>query len=170
MNRKIGWSLCIFALLMLFFGQNKPSVEKEMMEAMKIEFPSYAAGEIFDSHGGFHGDGVLQAKWVLKEEEYEEVVREVAASPHWHELSILPLEQGILLYGGTWQGTEYEYKLAEKAGIPKTEKGYYLFIDDAGYRQVEEEGCHLLARYSYNIVYALLDSEEKTLYFMKYDS
>ena len=113
-----------------------------------------------DSHGGFHGDGILFA------------VLDCSAAPpahekaaHWKEL---PLTENLAKLASA------DYISAKDSGplFPRIENGLYFFKDR--YSDLWEwerySDANVLNRYSENFTLAIYDADTQTLYYCRIDT
>lgn len=148
--------------------------EVEITSAVGIGVTDGEYTEIYESHGGFHGDGVTYSKVQFSD---DSALKDIKKSEHWKEL---PLSDNVaaLLYGVTME----EDGAVESIGpyitnddgnalAPKVENGYYFFMD----RQTDEDediydDSSVLGRSSYNFTVAVYDTDTDTMHYFKLDT
>ena len=124
----------------------------------------------YDTHGGFHGDGV--SCQVLRFPD-DGLAEQIAQNVNW---SSFPMDRTseALVYGIAWWEGDMIYKsgpyLTDDDGaclIPPIQNGFYRLID----RQSGEiaEGP-LLERASFNFTFAAYDAEQRLLYYCRFDT
>lgn len=140
---------CIFEII-----ENK-------FDTLKGEFyinkKDYEVIEMFDNHGGFHGDG--HSLLVLDCSKNKEKILSIVDK--WEKV---PMSKNIyeMMYGG---------RLPLFNTIPKIENGYYKFYDrhpEASENRNSDED--LLARYSYNFSVAVYDVDNNIFYYFELDT
>jgi len=99
-----------------------------------------------------HGDGEYYAVFDLSSKEVNELTKRIEVSKEW---TALPLTSEQKQLASTY---------LKKSNFSGIKNGYYLFIDNSN------EDSPLLERYSYNVIFALLDLEQNRLYVLQYDS
>ncbi len=122
----------------------------------------------FDSHGGFHGDGIAYAAVTFPDQEAE---RAIAQNPDWKKY---PLEDTVqaLLYGVTTDSESIGPYVTDDDGeplFPEIRDGYYLLLDRYG----ETAPGHqedILNRASFHFTVAVYDRETRTLYYAELDT
>ena len=94
---------------------------------------------------------------------------EIKESVSWHKL---PLSENLnlIMYGGSLNETYYGYELANEAGIPKIENGYYVFVDKHKKSKDIYSDKDLFNRASFNFIVALYDEESNSFYYYEFDT
>ena len=125
----------------------------------------------YDTHGGFHGDGVSCQVLQFPDGSLAETLSQ---NEDWRPF---PLDRTAeaLAYGITWQEEDMTYSvgpyLTDKEDgdclIPDIQSGYYRLID----RQngALSEGSLLESR-SFNLTFAAYDAEQRLLYYCRFDT
>lgn len=126
----------------------------------------------YDTHGGFHGDGISCVALRFDDGKTAEQIKE---SGKWRPF---PLDETVkaLVYGVTYKDGTEAYSVGPylqdedgKALIPEIKNGYYLMIDrQEGKSGAAEAG--LLERASMNFSLGIYDTDSDTLYYCEYDS
>lgn len=134
----------------------------------RTDQPSYAARQLVlnlpscqsftsaDSHGGFHGDGLLHMELIFSPEDGETVAEAISTHPSglWNPF---PMDQEMEDF--LWNGG------AGMAEWPVPEEGWWFLMD----RQTDGEGS-MFNRYSQNYTFACYDSETNTLRYLEFDT
>lgn len=121
-----------------------------------------------DTHGGLHGDGEYFVVFQLTENQYIYFLENVSYNKRWMDL---PMSKDLnkFIFGERKSLEKYEGHGENK--IPKiTRHGKYYFHDKFVEQYPQNKGTSILDRPSCNFVFGLLDSENKRLYIMEYDS
>lgn len=151
--------ICLLAFVITAGGCGKPSGRN----CLGFYVSDYEIIEENDSHGGFHGDGTYTLKLDCSKN------REKAknALKGWNEL---PLSENVslLMYGGTKDGREYGYNLADLGNFPEIESGYYKFYDEQSSNHSDDS--ELFDRYSFNVKVGIYDIETDILYYVEFDT
>ena len=125
----------------------------------------YSVVEEQDTHDGFLGDGsyYLILDCADNREQALETVKD------WREL---PLSENLnlIMYGGTRDGAEYRFNLAEEAHMPKIENGFYIFEDRHSESRDSADDSELFERYSFNFSLAVYDTDADKMYYFKFDT
>lgn len=122
-----------------------------------------------DTHSGFHGDGTTYTRIKFEGEVAENICTEIKENNNWNELPFYENLQ-LIMYGGTKNNVEYNYKLADEVGIPTVQNGYWIFIDRAGNQKTLKEDTKLFDRYSFNFTIAIYDTDNNVLYYYEIDT
>jgi hypothetical protein len=115
-----------------------------------------------DSHGGFHGDGVLYEEIQLEGDDITIFVKNALNTNYWRKL---PMDGDLkkLIYGE--HGSNYSYGGCGEMMPKDIANGLYYFND----RYYTHEGS-IFDRYSQNFNFALFDINKGKLYILKFDS
>lgn len=118
-----------------------------------------------DTHGGFLGDGL----YVLTLDCAQNRDKALATVSTW---KTLPLSENLqlMLYGGERNGTIYGYDLAQEAGIPQIDNGWYRFEDRHDQSKDPADDTALFNRFSYNFSLAIYDADADRLYYLEFDT
>ena len=118
-----------------------------------------------DTHGGFLGDGL----YVLTLDCAQNRDKALATVSTW---KTLPLSENLqlMLYGGERNGTIYGYDLAQEAGIPQIDNGWYRFEDRHDQSKDPADDTTLFNRFSYNFSLAIYDADADRLYYLEFDT
>lgn len=124
----------------------------------------------YDSHGGFHGDGISMAVYALDE---DAAVKQMQTLPGWRK-GALDKNTVILSYGSSteenWQQGPYITDQDRRALVPQKDWVYWYFED----RQAEENSderysTNVLNRPSLNFTLALYENSGR-LYVFRMDT
>lgn len=122
-----------------------------------------------DTHGGFHGDGLLYMEMNLDEEPLETAIQ-------YHDLwKPLPLSENLqaFVYGQHNGGTFIGPYLDDEEGnplVPPIANGYYYFKDRYDESTNIYDDSKLFGRYSYNLTLSIYDMDTNTLYYCEFDT
>jgi len=166
-------SLLILCIMLLLVGCGNKDIRNELSERLEIDVSSGKNVEESDSHGGFHGDGLLVQKISFED---DKVLDEIKDNQKW---KAFPLSRNIeaLVYGIKEETAESVHisgpYLTDENGegiIPEIKDGYYYFYD----RHSESEDSYneedVLNRVSFNFTMAVYDSENNVLYYVEFDT
>lgn len=123
----------------------------------------------YDDHGGFHGDGIAFYRMKVFGGGWEKKVRE---SADWHAL---PLQEYLswLAYGRPGaSGVPLSKQYGPKPFFPRVEHGYYYFRDyhRKALTPYDPEDVRGPERASYNFYLVIYDTDQRMLYFCKFDT
>lgn len=128
------------ALLPLLGGCGQESMEDYVARNLEIDLPEPVSVTYADSHGGFHGDGLLHIELTFDLEDRAAVEEEVSHHPSgcWNPF---PMDEHMeeVVYGS----------YADELSWPVPENGWWYLLD----RQEDGEGG-MLTRHSYNYTFA----------------
>lgn len=166
-------SLLILYIMLLLAGCGNKDIQNEISERLEIDVSSGKNVEESDSHGGFHGDGLLVQKISFED---DKVLDEIKDNQKW---KAFPLSRNIeaLAYGVKDETEDSVHiigpYLTDESGvaiIPEIKDGYYYFYD----RHSESEDPYneedVLNRVSFNFTLAIYDSENNVLYYVEFDT
>ncbi|MBF4695759.1 hypothetical protein [Fusibacter ferrireducens] len=156
---------CICALCSCSHKSNIDYVSKDL----RINLPDNIEYNLVDTHGGFHGDGELLVTVKFDEESRKNLLEDIKSNKSWKKLPLAP-DLELIMYGGERNGITYSYKLAESAGIPTIENGYWLFIDRFNDINIIHDSQNLFDRGSFNFTLALFDTDNNVLYYYEFDT
>lgn len=143
------------------------SVEKNL--GVSLSGGTLAGG--FDSHGGFHYDGLEYVEISLS----GDISESIKHAKGWRAFP-LPDEISLIIYGGHSGDTEYAPQITDVNGdtplIPQIKNGYYFFFDKQNAEQNLDpyDYSKTLSGVSVNYLLAVYDSDSKKLYFCEYDT
>lgn len=162
MKRYAILALCFVLMLSLLAGctviKKGPDTEA-FSEILGVDLTDTTASDYFDSHGGFHGDGILFIKYHFFDETGK---AEVAKSEKWRDLPLS--ETGEEIVGGFLNDRESEPL------IPQIENGRWFFEDRHPERNNPADDSEVLNRNSVNFTFAIFDYDTNTLYFAMMDT
>lgn len=156
--------LAFLAFGFIIYFKYETSINKRISKELDIEIPYDVEFKHTDSHGGFHGDGILFAKAQFSEKNADKIKSNIIKT--WNKV---PLTENIrtILYGNE----SYSSELGKRLGLPKIHNGYWIFIDRHGGNIREKNGGEkILSRPSANYSFAVFDIDNKILYYLEYDS
>lgn len=154
--RVIGLSLF---LVLLFFGCGSFERNERISALLSIDVTQGTEVCSYDSHGGFHGDGVLCYGLQFPD---HGAVEEIEGNPHWKSLPLKD-EMEQLLYGmkDDTQGNTL---------LPAISNGYYFFYDRHSESTDPYDDTEVFNRYSFNVTVAIYDTDSNILYYIELDT
>ena len=151
--RQALWALLPLLLLMSACGGERGA--DYVARSLEIDLPEPASVASGDSHGGFHGDGLLHIELTFAPDDLAAVEEAVSHHPsgYWNPF---PMDGHMeeVLYGNCGE-----------AAWPVPERGWWYLMD----RQTDGEGG-MLSRYSFNYTFAAYDSDTGILYYQELDT
>lgn len=152
----------ILLLMVLLLNDSGCAAQEEIFGLSPQDFTVVAES---DSHGGFLGDGL----YVLTLDCAQNRDKALATVSTW---KTLPLSENLqlMLYGGERNGTIYGYDLAQEAGIPQIDNGWYRFEDRHDQSKDPADDTALFNRFSYNFSLAIYDADADRLYYLEFDT
>ena len=129
------------------------------------------SGEVLvesDTHGGFHGDGLLFAAFSFSD---DSISRQIANDNDW---SPLPWSHKLttLAYGSGTAAIRNGPYLTDGNGtpvLPAVQNGYYFFYDRHSQAEDPRDESAVF-RGSFNFTLALYDTDTDTLYYVEFDT
>ena len=158
--RKIIYSILIAIIIFTITGCMSLSTIEYIKLETNIDISKCNILIDNDGHGGFLGDG----EYFVKADCSNDSKNMLNQISFWNELP-LPEDIQLIMYGGEKDGINYQYKFADKVGIPEIKNGVYLFVD----RHIQSDKS-FLNRSSYNFTVVLYDKDFDTFYYYEYDS
>lgn len=126
-----------------------------------------------DSHGGFHGDGLLAVTISLTQEQAQPLLSQFERLSAWHPFP-LPENLTTALYGKTTTGYSQAALIREESTdtllVPEISNGWYYFYDRHSQAEDPLDDSPLFSRASYNCTIAIFDADTLTLYFFEIDT
>ena len=165
----LALSLC---LLSGCLGGGVPDQMDQIKQQTGIDVSGGTELSQYDTHGGFHGDGISCYAYTFSD---DSCLQQVSQADGW---SAFPLDETAetLLYGVTEETEPTMFSagpyFTDGEGaclVPPIENGYYRLIDrhsDAG--KPGDKG--LLARGSFNCTLAVYDADAAVFYFCELDT
>ena len=164
MKAKLALSIAATLALLLFCVVVTVNSPRSLAgEALGIDLPRPIETQWSDDHGGFLGDGVTRGVLVFSSQNGAALEKALAEHEAWHTLP-LPEPVQLFVYGGEKDGVNYGEPMKN---VPKITEGYYYFRDRLHDTFSTDQ---LMDAYSYNATIALYDTQNTTLYLIKYDT
>lgn len=116
----------------------------------------------YDSHGGFHGDGISYLEMSFGAEPGKRLEEEIRSSDLWREL---PLSENLDQLAENAMPQEGDY---ESPAVAK--RGYYCFIDRHSESIDAQDDTDVMGRSSCNYTLAVYDTEKNMLYYVALDT
>ena len=149
MKKGWRWILLLFGMILTWQCLREPTAVRTLESVLVVDLPRGIGVEYTDTHGGFHGDGELNAVVMFQSaKQGERFVRQI--SDTW-----MPLPAKTEILSAVRQ---------EWAELPMVEEGYWMFRD----RYFEQYGERASYRL-WNSTFAVLDTEEWMLYVFELD-
>ena len=143
--------------LLLLLGQCGQESEADCVaRSLDIDLPEPVSVTYGDSHGGFHGDGLLHIELTFAPEDMANVEEAVSHHPsgYWNPF---PMDEHMeeVVYGSR----------ADELSWPVPENGWWFLLD----RQENGAGG-MLTRHSFNYTFAAYDCDTGILYYQELDT
>lgn len=151
MKKKI---LCVLLITLLLVLGNYRGSRDRVGRDLQINLRAGTVLEDKDTHGGFHGDG---DRWMVVKFE-KDISKQLEENDDWKEM---PLTENL-------EAAVHRFALFPD-GVEASE-GYYYFRDYHSQSTDPTDDSQLFARYSYNFVLAIYDSQTQTLYYSETDT
>ena len=162
--------IIVLMLLMIFslVGCGKKDIQSDISESLGIDVRGTVLMDS-DSHGGFHGDGMLFQQISFED---SKLTDEIKDNDGWKPM---PLSQNMeaLVYGIEVDTSSIGPYLTDESGdtiIPDIQNGYYYFYDRHSESKDPFSDKDILNRASFNFTLALYDSDNHVLYYVEFDT
>lgn len=163
--------ILVLMLLMIFslVGCGKKDIQSDISESLGIDVRKGNVLMDSDSHGGFHGDGMLFQQISFEDSKFSD---EIKYNDGWKPM---PLSQNMeaLVYGIEVDTSSIGPYLTDESGdtiIPDIQNGYYYFYDRHSESKDPFSDKDILNRASFNFTLALYDSDNRVLYYVEFDT
>lgn len=145
------------------------TVQQELTRTLGINVQGGREIESHDTHGGFHGDGLM---FTALEFADDTAAVQASASSNWQPLPLSPTLTA-LAYGsdsGPIRSGPYLTDSNGKSVLPAIQNGYYFFRDRHTQSTDSRDERDVLSRGSFNFTLALYDTDTNMLYYIEYDT
>ena len=163
--------MMVLMLLMIFslVGCGKKDIQSNISESLEIDVSKGTVLTNSDSHGGFHGDGMLFQQISFEDSKLSDEIKD---NDSWKPM---PLSQNMeaLVYGIEEGTSSIGPYLTDESGntiIPDIQNGYYYFYDRHSETKDPYSDKDILDRASFNFTLALYDSDNHVLYYVEFDT
>ena len=163
--------IIVLMLLMIFslVGCGKKDIQSDISESLGIDVRKGNVLMDSDSHGGFHGDGMLFQQISFEDSKFSDEMKD---NDGWKPM---PLSQNMeaLVYGIEVDTSSIGPYLTDESGdtiIPDIQNGYYYFYDRHSESKDPFSDKDILNRASFNFTLALYDSDNRVLYYVEFDT
>ena len=163
--------IIVLILLMIFslVGCGKKDIQSDISESLGIDVRKGNVLMDSDSHGGFHGDGMLFQQISFEDSKFSDEIKD---NDGWKPM---PLSQNMeaLVYGIEVDTSSIGPYLTDESGdtiIPDIQNGYYYFYDRHSESKDPFSDKDILNRASFNFTLALYDSDNRVLYYVEFDT
>lgn len=157
--------LIIFSLV----GCGKKDIQSDISDSIGIDVSKGTVLTDSDSHGGFHGDGMMFQQILFEDSDLSDEIKD---NGNWNPM---PLSENIeaLVYGIEEGTSSIGPFLTDESGnpiIPDIQNGYYYFYDRHSESKEPLSDEDVLSRASFNFTLAVYDSDNHILYYVEFDT
>ena len=145
------------------------TIQQELTRTLGINVQGGREIESHDTHGGFHGDGLM---FTALEFADDTAAVQASASSNWQPLPLSPTLTA-LAYGsdsGPIRSGPYLTDSNGKSVLPAIQNGYYFFLDRHSQSKDPHDETQVLSRHSFNFTLALYDTDTNILYYIEFDT
>lgn len=167
----IGYEKMVLLLLIIFSlaGCGKKDTQSDISDSIGIDVSKGTVLTDSDSHGGFHGDGMMFQQITFED---SKLLDEIKDNGSW---KTMPLSQNIeaRVYGVEEDTSRIGPYLTDESGdtiIPNIQNGYYYFYDRHSESKEPYNDEDVLNRASFNFTLAVYDSDNHVLYYVEFDT
>lgn len=153
------------------FANQEAKLKRSISTELSINCSLANIVDSYDSHGGFHGDGISFYQLNFPD---DSIVDDIKKNTDWREL---PLTDNLtaLVYGEKIDDCYYTPSIVkdndwEHPLFPQIENGYYCFIDRHSESTDKKDDTDVLNRYSENFSIAIYDTDHNMLYYSAFDT
>jgi hypothetical protein len=163
-------ALAAFSIILLLAGCRSETFKRSReLYALGIDPSSATVVESSDSHGGFHGDGLLFAQISIADDSVGAILSQ---RDEWKPL---PLSENLtaLVYGITTETSQTGPYLTNEDNepvFPEIQNGYYYFEDRHAKSIDPYDDTDVFGRNSYNLTVAIYDTDTNMLYYAELDT
>lgn len=140
-----------------FISLGQSMLERRVSEMLGLSLPKVRSIEYSDSHGGFHGDGLLSVQMRFEGNEALQVEKALRQDGRWQEVPLTP-KLSKILYGtdgaSSWFDDVIDWELPSI--------GFWYFKDESP----QGENAHGFM----NFTAAVFDADQGTLSVIEFDS
>lgn len=161
MEKKIIYLVFIIITMLSGCAKTTPDDVAYISEKIGIDISGSKIIEKTDTHGGFHGDGMMFVQIEINNKKFEQ---ELKNTGKWSQEPSELTE--ILLYGNE----EWSPYIVDDNGKPlmkKIDNRYYFIINDT---DSNEEDIEWSEMYSVNAIVAVYDVDNNILYYYEIDT
>lgn len=154
----------IFASVLLLFilAGCTTNAGEEYKEITGIDLSDYKPLSVYDTHGGFHGDGLKCEIYDCSNTDIENTIK---SSHVWKQVPLSPNVE-TLLYE-----TIGENKAdSGKTFVPRIKNGFYTFYDRHSESENPRDDTKIFDRGSFNLSLAVFDADNQMLYYLELDT
>lgn len=174
MSRKIFHTvICLFLAAVLLNGCQENDQIADISHALGVDVSQGTVLDSRDSHGGFHGDGLLAVTISFTQEQADMLLEQFPVLAQWREFP-LSANLNAALYGESAPGytrialiRDYD---TDALLVPEIKNGWYYFYDRFSEAEDPLDASALFSRGSYNFTLAVFDTDTLTLYYFEFDT
>ena len=148
------WNILSAFLILLFLTACAASPERHVRNALGVDLPAAEQVTSSDSHGGFHGDGMLLTELSYRPGDGENVEKRLADAG-WKPLPATENLQRVM---------------TDELLLPEITNGLWYFYDRHSESSDPFSDAELFDRYSLNFTFAVFDADMDTLYYLEFDT
>ena len=166
-------TMLILIIMLTLAGCRNKDIRSNISDNIEIDVSNGMVLKDYDSHSGFHGDGMLFQQLSFED---DKVSYEIKNNHNWKSM---PLNRNIeaLVYGikdETYDSVHligpYLTDENQETIIPEIQNGYYYFYDRHSESKYPYDTEDVLDRASFNFTLALYDSDNNVLYYVEFDT
>lgn len=159
----------ILIMMLSLAGCGNSDIQGNLSDSLEIDVSKGMVLSDSDSHGGFHGDGMMFQAISFDD---NNVLDEIKDNDNWKPM---PLSENItaLVYGVDDEVSSIGPYLTDENGnaiIPEIQNGYYYFYDRHSESKDPYNDEYVLGRASFNFTLSLYDSDNHVLYYVEFDT
>ncbi len=157
-------SYTVFAsiLLLLILTGCTTNSSKKYMEITGIDLSAHKPLSVYDTHGGFHGDGIKCEIYDCSNTDIENTIKN---SHVWKQVPFSPNVE-TLLYE-TIGDNKFD---SGNTFVPQIKNGFYTFYDRHADTENPRDDTKVFDRGSFNLSLAVYDADSKKLYYLDIDT
>lgn len=172
-NQLICAALILIVGAILLSGCREFDQNAYLSERLGVDVSRGTVQSSRNSHGGFHGDGLLEVTISFTQEQAETMLAQLSGLPGWKPL---PVTENLTkaLYGKSVANHRWNpliwHESPDEVLVPEIRNGWYYFFDRHSEAMDPLDDGNLFSRGSYNFTVAVFDTDTMTLYFYELDT
>ena len=167
--KKCTLSIILTSILLIVLAGCTTNAGEEYKEITGIDLSDYKPLSVYDTHGGFHGDGIKCEIYDCSNTDIEDTIK------NSHVWKKVPFSHNveILLYGTKMEDESKEPYLKDGSGntfVPQIKNGFYTFYDRHADTENPRDDTKIFNRGSFNLSLSVFDADNQKLYYLELDT
>lgn len=161
--KKYRLSIILVSFLLLFVLPGcTTNAGEEYKEITGIDLSDYKPLSVYDTHGGFHGDGLKCEIYDCSNTDIENTIKN---SHVWKQLPFSTNVKALL-----YETIEENKADSGQTFVPQIKNGFYTFYDRHAESENPRDDTKIFDRGSFNLSLAAFDADNQMLYYLELDT